>query len=76
VTALAAVSDIKIEHFLIALLPAKLIMILSLAFIGFNIYSFWENPLRSLFLILFILVFNYLGRRFMHFYHKKFETEE
>ncbi|SHJ52545.1 Uncharacterized membrane protein YdjX, TVP38/TMEM64 family, SNARE-associated domain [Dethiosulfatibacter aminovorans DSM 17477] len=75
VTLIAAVSDIKLEHFIIALLPSKLIMVLSLAFIGFNISSFWENPARSIVFLASILIINMAGKRFMEFYHKKYEED-
>jgi uncharacterized membrane protein YdjX (TVP38/TMEM64 family) len=73
VTLTAAVSDIKLEHFVIALLPAKLIMVLSLAFIGFNISSFWEHPTRSFIFLISVIMVNMAGKRFMEFYHRKYE---
>jgi len=62
VTGLAAIYDFQFIHFLISLLLGKLIMIFSLAFIGFNISSFFENPLRSFFLIILIILINYIGK--------------
>lgn len=73
VTLISAVSDIKIEHFLIALLPAKLIMILSLSFIGFNLYSFLDYPIRSFLFLLGVLIMSFFGRKFMEYYHNKYE---
>ena len=53
VTGLAALSDFKFPHFLVSLLLGKLIMVFSLAFIGFNISSFFETPKKS------IIILNY-----------------
>ena len=56
----AALTNMRTEAFLAILLPAKFVMILSLAFIGENVSSFFENPAKSIFFIIFILSVNYL----------------
>jgi uncharacterized membrane protein YdjX (TVP38/TMEM64 family) len=76
VTSLAAVSDIKIEHFMIALLPSKLIMILTLSFIGYNFYSFWEHPERSIIIIAMILLLNYFGKKMLRLFDEKIELKK
>lgn len=73
VTIISSVSDIKIEHFLIALLPAKLIMILSLSFIGFNLYSFIDHPIRSVLFLIGVVIMSLIGGKFMKYYHNKYE---
>lgn len=56
----SALSNMSIKNFLISLLPGKLIMLISLAFMGFNIGSFIKNPIRSALFIVFILLVNFI----------------
>jgi len=60
------------KHFLAALLPSKFIMLLSLAFIGENVNSFFEKPVESVIYILFILLINFIGSKLF----KKYESRE
>ncbi len=55
----AALANIEAKIFLLALIPSKFIMLISLALIGVNVKSFFENPIKSIFLILLILAFNF-----------------
>lgn len=50
----AALTNMKTEEFLALLLPSKFVMLLSLAFIGGNVSSFFENHAKSIFFIIFI----------------------
>jgi uncharacterized membrane protein YdjX (TVP38/TMEM64 family) len=65
----AALTNMNTQQFLMALLPSKFVMILSLAFIGQNVNSYFENPARSLFFIAFILAVNFISK----FFIKKYE---
>lgn len=56
----AALTNMRTEMFLAILLPSKFVMLLSLAFIGQNVSSFFENPAKSLFFIVFIILMNLL----------------
>lgn len=67
----AALTNMKTQSFLIVLLPAKCIMLLSLAFIGENVSSFFENPLKSIFYIVFILLVNMLIKYIFEIYERK-----
>jgi uncharacterized membrane protein YdjX (TVP38/TMEM64 family) len=70
----AALTNMNTQQFLTALLPSKFVMILSLAFIGQNVNSYFENPARSLFFIAFILAVNFLSKYFIkkyEEYHRK-----
>jgi len=58
----AALTNMDTQHFLLMLLPSKFVMILSLAFIGENVNSFFENPAKSIFFIIFILLFNVISK--------------
>lgn len=73
VTIISAISDINIKHFLIALLPSKLIMIFSLAIIGYNLSSFWNYPGRSILFLVGVILINFAGKKFINFYQNKFE---
>ena len=67
----AALTNMSTEEFIATLLPSKFIMLLSLAFIGENVSSFFENPSKSIFFIIFILLFNLLGKYLFEVYEKK-----
>lgn len=70
----AALTNMNTQQFLLALLPSKFVMLLSLAFIGQNVSSYFENPARSVFFIVFILAVNFMSRYLIkkyEEYHRK-----
>jgi uncharacterized membrane protein YdjX (TVP38/TMEM64 family) len=67
----AALTNMGTEEFIAILLPSKLVMLLSLAFIGENISSFFENPAKSIFFIIFILLINLLSKYLFEIYENK-----
>ncbi|MEA5096867.1 MAG: VTT domain-containing protein [Sedimentibacter saalensis] len=70
----AALTNMNTQQFILALLPSKFVMILSLAFIGQNVSSYFENPAKSLFFIVFILAVNFISKYFIkkyEEYHRK-----
>ncbi len=66
----AALTNMNTQQFILALLPSKFVMILSLAFIGQNVSSYFENPAKSLFFIAFILVVNFISKYFINKYEE------
>ncbi|WP_019227593.1 TVP38/TMEM64 family protein [Sedimentibacter sp. B4] len=66
----AALTSMNTQQFILALLPSKFVMILSLAFIGQNVSSYFENPAKSLFFIVFILVVNFISKYFINKYEE------
>nr|WP_300095490.1 VTT domain-containing protein [Sedimentibacter sp.] len=66
----AALTNMNTQQFLLALLPSKFVMILSLAFIGQNVSSYFENPAKSLFFIAFILAVNFISKYFINKYEE------
>lgn len=66
----AALANMDTQLFLATMLPSKLVMILSLAFIGENVSSFFENPLKSVIYILFILLINFLSKKLFQKYEE------
>ncbi|MDF2948753.1 MAG: conserved rane protein of unknown function [Sedimentibacter sp.] len=66
----AALSNMDTQYFLITMLPSKLIMILSLAFIGENVSSFFVNPIKSVLYILFILFINFASKKLFQKYEE------
>ena len=66
----AALANMDTRQFLITLIPSKLVMLLSLAFIGENVSSFFENPVKSIIYILFILLFNFMCKKMLDSYEK------
>jgi uncharacterized membrane protein YdjX (TVP38/TMEM64 family) len=70
----AALTNMNTQQFVLALLPSKFVMILSLAFIGQNVNSYFENPAKSLFFIAFIIAVNFISKYFIkkyEEYHRK-----
>ena len=67
----AALANMRTEMFLAILLPSKFVMLLSLAFIGENVSSFFENPARSIFFIIFILLLNLLVKYMLEKYEER-----
>ncbi|MGD9569550.1 MAG: TVP38/TMEM64 family protein [Sedimentibacter sp.] len=66
----AALANMDTRLFLITMLPSKFVMILSLAFIGENISSFFKNPLKSILYILFILLINFISKKLFEKYEQ------
>lgn len=66
----AALANMDTQLFLSTMLPSKLVMILSLAFIGENVSSFFENPLKSVLYILFILFINLVSKKLFQKYEE------
>lgn len=70
----AALANMNSYEFIYILLPAKLIMMISLSFIGQNVSSFFQSPLKSFLYIVIIFIFNILSKKLVHHYelkHKK-----
>lgn len=54
----SALANMKTKQFLIALIPSKFIMLISLAFIGVNVKSFFHNPVKSVMYVILVLLIN------------------
>ncbi len=67
----AALTNMRTEMFLAILLPSKFVMLLSLAFIGENVSSFFENPAKSIFFIIFIVLLNLLVKYVFEKYEQR-----
>ncbi len=72
----AALTNMRTEMFLAILLPSKFVMLLSLAFIGQNVRSFFENPAKSLFFIIFIVLMNLLVKYLFEKYERHCRKEQ
>lgn len=59
----AALANMNTKRFIMVLLPSKFVMMLSLAFIGENISSFFENPAKSVLYIILILFVNFISKK-------------
>lgn len=66
----AALANMSTQRFLVTMLPSKFVMILSLAFIGENVSSFFEDPIKSMLYILFILLMNFLSKKLFEKYEE------
>lgn len=56
----SALANMNTVKFLTVLIPSKLVMMISLSFIGVNVRSFFHNPIKSIIFVLIILLFNFL----------------
>ncbi len=71
VSGLAAFSEIDEKKYLMALIPGKFFMVLSLSFIGVNIGSFMDKPLRSALFIGLTLSFSFVIKFILNRYEKR-----
>lgn len=71
VSGLAAFSEIDEKKYLMALIPGKFIMVLSLSFIGVNVGSFLKQPLRSALFIGMTLSFSFIIKFVLNRYEKR-----
>lgn len=66
----SALANMNTVRFLSALIPSKLIMMISLSFIGVNVNSFFKNPGKSIAFVLLILIFNILCQKIVDRFEK------
>ncbi|MDD2495742.1 MAG: VTT domain-containing protein [Tissierellia bacterium] len=66
----SALANMDTIRFFLILLPSKLIMMISLSFIGVNVKSFFENPYKSIFFVLLILFFNIICKKVVNIIEK------
>lgn len=66
----AALANMDTQLFLLTMIPSKFVMILSLAFIGENVSSFFENPLKSVLYIIIILLINFVSQKIFQKYEE------
>lgn len=66
----SALANMDSTRFLLTLIPAKLIMMLSLSFIGVNVKSFFKNPYKSAFFVLLIFFFNMVCKKVVNIIEK------
>lgn len=66
----SALANMNTTKFLTALIPSKLIMMISLSFIGVNVSSFFKNPSKSIIFVVLILIFNILCQKIVDKYEK------
>jgi len=66
----SALANMNTKRFLAALIPSKLIMMISLSIIGMNVKSFFKKPIKSIIFVLIILLFNMLCKKIVDIYEK------
>lgn len=71
---LSALAGISLGTFIYAIAIGKLIMILSLSFIGYNLSEFVQHPIKSISLIGVTLSLSLVARFFMRRHDKKLEA--
>ena len=73
VCGLAALADVDHIQYIFATIFGKMLMVLSLSFIGYNVSSFFQQPLKSVLFILGTLLVSYIGRFAIGRYEKHIE---
>jgi uncharacterized membrane protein YdjX (TVP38/TMEM64 family) len=63
INVVAALSRISVWQFILAVVTGKMVMIFIVSFIGYDIKSLVEQPLRTAIVTLFIFILWYVGRR-------------
>lgn len=76
VCGLAALAGVKNRAYIYATILGKMIMVLSLSFIGYNISSFIDQPVKSLIFIGLTLIISFIAKRIIGIYEKKMETKQ
>lgn len=71
----SALSNMDTKKFLVALIPSKLIMMISLSIIGVNVKSFLKEPTKSIIFVLIIILFNMLCKKIVDIYEKSHRKE-
>lgn len=70
---LSALAEIKCKTFIYSIIFGKLIMILSLSFIGYNISEFLNQPIKSVALILLTLSVSFIAKLIINRYEKNLD---
>jgi uncharacterized membrane protein YdjX (TVP38/TMEM64 family) len=63
INVVAALSKVSVNQFLLAVLLGKFVMIFTISWIGHDIVSLVNQPVRTIMLVLFILALWYVGKR-------------
>ena len=71
VCGLAGLAGVKRDEYIAALFFGKSIMVFSLSYIGYNVASFIQNPIKSIVLIIVIIVVSVIGKRLIGVYEKR-----
>lgn len=75
VCGLAAFSDMKNRDYIWSAVLGKLVMVLSLSFIGYNVKSFLEQPIKSGLFILGTVALSYVGKYIIGRHEKHLEKK-
>lgn len=67
----AGLAGVKTREYIFGVVFGKLIMVLSLSFIGYNIKSFIEQPLKSVFFISITLLISFIAKKVISLYEEK-----
>lgn len=76
VCALAGVANVKTYDYLLALFFGKMVMVMSLSFIGYNVKSFVEQPIKSVVFILITLSISVVAKQLLKFHENKLKRKQ
>lgn len=74
VCGLAGLAGVKRDEFITALFFGKMLMVLSLSYIGYNVASFFQQPIKSITMILSIIILSFVGKRLIAWYEKRIKA--
>lgn len=75
VCGLAAIADVEKMEYIWATILGKMIMVLSLSFIGYNLKSFFQQPGKSILLISGTMLISLIGRWAISRHEKRLEIK-
>ncbi|MFD2830113.1 TVP38/TMEM64 family protein [Corticicoccus populi] len=74
VNVVAALSNIKKKAYLLILIAAKLIMILSMSFVGHDVTSFFESPVRLIISLVFLVLLYLFSKWYQSYINRKIKN--
>jgi uncharacterized membrane protein YdjX (TVP38/TMEM64 family) len=72
----AALARMPLRSFLIAILFGKAVMVLSVSYIGYDLHRFAEEPLRLLYVLLFVFLSFFVSKKLESFFTRPGNAEE
>ena len=70
ISGLSALAGVKNISFIYSIIFGKLIMILSLSYIGYNIKGFFNQPVKSIIMIVITIGYSFVGKFILQYFKK------
>lgn len=72
VSGISGLAGVKRDEYFIALFLGKMVMVFTVSFVGYNLASFVEQPLKSAVFLGIVVVFTFVGKMAVKWYEKSF----